>query len=142
MMRKLVNINLLFTILSDSFMMTNIIDQFLDSKNDRERGKLWSLLVQSWSTSFELYLKRTETICSLSLSSISFIREHLNEYTTKLLLENTDLQRRVTGFGIFFDYNFEIMRLKDHHMLHNTFLSPCIYVELIILNNESSICII
>ncbi len=119
--------------LSDSFMMTNIIDQFLDSKNGEERQKLWSLLVQSWSTSFEVYLKRTKTVCSLSLSSMNFIHQYLTEYTTKVLLDNSDLQNRLTGFGLFFDYDLEIMRSKDHHMLHNVFLSPCIYFELIIL---------
>lgn len=119
--------------LSDSFMVTNIIDQFLDSQDNKERDKLWSLLVQSWSISFVLYLNRTETVCSLSLSSVHFIRKYLNEYKTKLLLDNTDLQRQLTGFGLFFDYNLEIMRSKDHHILRNFFLSPCIYFELIIL---------
>ncbi|CAF0760954.1 unnamed protein product [Rotaria sp. Silwood1] len=121
---------------SDPFVMTNLIDQFLHTTDYNERDQLWSLVVQSWSKSFELYLKRTKTICSLSSSSLlsfEFIDQYLNQYTKKLLVDNIDFQRRLTAFGLFFDYNVKDIRSKNHHILHNMYLSSCTYFELIVL---------
>ncbi|CAF2381282.1 unnamed protein product [Rotaria sp. Silwood2] len=120
----------------DPFVMTNLIDQFLHTNDYNERDELWSLIVQSWSKSFELYLKRTETICSLSSSSLlsfDFIHQYLNQYTKKLLVDNIDFQRSLTSFGLFFDYNLKEIRSKNHHILHNLYRSSCTYFELIVL---------
>jgi hypothetical protein len=111
--------------------MTNLIDQFLNTKDYNERDKLWLLIVKSWSKSFEIYVQRTETICS-SLS-FDFIDKYLNQYTKKLFLDNPDFQRHLTGFGLFFDYNPDEIRSQNHHIFHNVFLSPCTYFELIVL---------
>ncbi|CAF3549550.1 unnamed protein product [Rotaria sordida] len=116
--------------------MTNLIDQFLHTNDNKERDELWSLIVQSWSKSFELYLERTKTICSSSsLSSLSFnfIHQYLNQYTKKLLVDNTDLQRHLTAFGLFFDYNLKEIRSRNHNILQNMYFSSCTYFELIVL---------
>ena len=116
--------------LSDPFVMTNLIDQFLNSKEYKERDDLWSLLVQSWSKSFESYLKRTRSLCP---SNDRFLDQYLPQYTKKLLLDNTDFQRRLTGVGLFFDYNPKQIRSINHSILPNFFHSSCTYFQLIVL---------
>lgn len=120
---------------SNSFVMTNLIDQFLHTDNLNERDSLWSLIIKGWSNAFRLYLHATKLTCSSSnaLSTFDFIDNHLDEYRQKLLLSNTNFQRHSTAFGIFFEYNLKELRSKDHPVLHNVFLSPCIYFELIVL---------
>lgn len=116
--------------LSDPFIMTNLIDQYIDTNNSKERNNLWSLLVQSWLKSFRTYVKRTETLCS---SPDDFLHQYLDEYTNQLLLDNTDIQKHLTGFGLYIDYNPKQIRSKTHRIFHNIFLSSCSYFELILL---------
>ena len=118
--------------ISDPFVMTNLIDQFLDTSDSNDRDQLWSLLVQSWSKSFELYLERTRIICSAP-SSFRFIHHHLADYTKKLLAHNIEMQRHLTGFGLFFDYNPQEIRAKNRHASHGTHVSLCAYFELLVL---------
>jgi hypothetical protein len=117
---------------SDPLVITNLINQFLNTKDYNERDQLWLLLVKSWSKSFEIYLNRTESICSCK-SSFDFIHKYFNSYRKRLFLNNRDFQRNLTGFGLFFDYNLNEIRLKDHPLFQNVFFSPCTYFELIIL---------
>ena len=119
---------------SNSFIMTNIIDQFLYTNNDQERDELWSLIVQGWLKFFKLYLKRTEISCSSSLLlSNNDIQQYLEQYQTKLLSNSKIFQKQLTGLGLFFDYDLKEIRFNDHHVLHNVFHSSCTYFELIML---------
>ena len=118
--------------ISDPFVMTNLIDQFLDTSDSNDRDQLWSLLVQSWSKSFELYIQRTQIICSSS-TSFQFIYNHLQDYTKTLLTNNIEVQRHLTGFGLFFDYDSKEIRNKNNHPSYDTHLSLCTYFDLLVL---------
>jgi hypothetical protein len=116
--------------LSDPFIVTNLIDQYLNTNNSKERDDLWSLLIQSWLKSFQDYVKRTEDLCS---SPDDFLFQYLDQYTTKLLADNSSIQKHLTGFGLFYDYNPQQIRSKNDRIFHNIFLSSCTYFELILL---------
>jgi hypothetical protein len=119
--------------LSDSFVMTNLIDQFLDSNDPEERGQVWSLIAQSWSKSFNMYIKRTEMMCPSALSALQFIERHLSEYKNRLFVENVHAQRYLTGFGLFFDYHPQHLQLSQPYLAYDFHLSSCLHFELITL---------
>ncbi|CAF3070822.1 unnamed protein product [Rotaria socialis] len=120
---------------SDSLVIVNLIDQFLHKNDPNERDELWSLIVQDWLNSFQMYSESAEIICTTSsfASSLAFIHQHLYDYAEKLLSKNKDLQKHLIGFGVFFDYDVKEIRSKSHDILRNLFLSICTYYELIVL---------
>lgn len=119
---------------SDAFVMMNLIDQFLDTTDANQRDELWPLFVESWSKSFNSYFRRTEELClSSSPSSIAFVRRYLRQFTKKFLEDNLAVERHLTGFGLFFDYDPKQMRRKNSHETFEIRLSECLYFDLIVL---------
>lgn len=120
--------------ISNPFVMINLIDQFLDTTDSNSRDGIWPILIQSWSKSFETFVKRSEHFCSSKCSSsFDFLSRYFDHYKETILLDNLLVQRYLTGFGLFFDYDPRQMRMKTHHQTYEIQLSECDYFDLIVL---------